>query len=225
MGNVSVAIHANPQLAHQIEFAEYFQSGFIAHDTDATITSDPQLAADVHVVIGPHYALKQRAPGDRTVYVDRCFWGHHREFVTIGWLRPDGSRHVLGNMDDSRPKPDLAPMKTGDNAIYLCDYGVAPEANLVKRRNAEVRLHPADTNTKEPLDAALDRNDIAIGGMSSALVTAVISGLNSICVDPRSVCFKIEDREQWLNDISWMNWSGSEIKTGEALEYLLCQQY
>ena len=72
---------------------------------------------------------------------------------------------------------------------------------------------------------------IAVGGVGTALIDAAIHGLPVVCLDSRSVCVPIAsestenpkrpEREQWLNNLSYMNWRGDEIASGQAFEYLL----
>ena len=226
MGKESAVIHTNPNLKHQIEFAEYLSHGLKKHGVNACITSQIDAKANIHIVLGPHYAKSQWLGHSRTILLDRCFWGNHKQVVSLAWMTKDGGRVVLSG-DNDRPKPELQPWKTGDKVIELVDFGGQPSTGH------NYRLHPTTSKPTETLDSALRRHDIAVGGVGTAMVTAAIYGLPVVCLDNRSVCLPMSSkstnpidiirpsREQWLNNLSYMNWSGSEIESGEAFEYLL----
>ena len=225
MGKESAVIHTNPNLKHQIEFAEYLSHGLRKHNVTPTITSDRNAQGDIHIVLGPHYA-KQECLNHRTILLDRGFWGNPAVDVSLAWMTKNGGR-VMVEGADHRPKPELQPWIYGDKVIELVDFGKQPTTGHA------YRLHPTTSKPTETLLTALDYHDIAVGGVGTAMVTAAIYGLPVVCLDNRSVCLPISSkstnpidiirpcREQWLNNLSCMNWSGSEIESGEAFEYLL----
>lgn len=230
----TVAIHTNLRLDHQREYADYLKSGFERHGLQATVTAEKNCDADIHVVQGPHYALKQNI-GQVTIFLDRCYWGHPRKNVSLSWLTEDGKKVWLEDAPGDRFRPEVRPWKKDEaRIIVLNDYERHVDMSLVRGRfdDVEVRHHPAVAKPVGSLRDAFSRNDIAIGYTSTALVSAAISGLPVICLDDGSPVAQIAstlddicrpDRTQWLNNLSYMNWSYVEIENGEALEQLLCQ--
>lgn len=220
MGKVGYTIHANPRLKHQVDYAEAFAAGFAAHGDRADITRDPNRPADVHVIIGPWFALKPwQHDGDYVLYVDRAYWGDP-EAVSAHWLRM--GEKVFEGAGAGRPHPEAAPYKTGRRSIYLCDYGDTP-----KGRYDTVRRHPAESGRPErDLAADLAEHDLAVGKRTTALVDAALAGLRVETPDVHSPVFPIrgrvcdQAREVWLCGLSWHNWGIEEIRTGAAWEYL-----
>lgn len=207
MGQICTVIHCNPNLAHQVELADCLSHGLKKHDINATISGNPNAPADLHVVMGPWFALKQWRHSN-TLYIDRAFWGDP-ECVTIHWLK-GGEKVYLSDMP-RRDHPELMPMKTGHRRIYLCDYGCAPLGEY-----DTVRWHPAERKGQCTLDQSLKGHQIAIGRRTTALVTAAIQGLKTETTDPHSPVWALREtpREQWINDIAWHNWSKSDIANG-----------
>ena len=218
MGKTSAVIHIAPSMPHQVAYAEHFAKGFKSLCISPTITGDIRLDGDIHVVIGPHYAKHQWINHSRTILVDRAFWGDP-ECVSIGWLNPDGGRKYPQKMDDAREKPDLMPQKTGRKVIELEDYGVKTTGDH------PVRRHPLGKPCRA-LEDELSEYDTAIGHNTTALVTAAIIGLRVVTAKtcaayPVSLGVQSTSREQWLNDISYANWYNHEIASGDAVEFLL----
>ena len=210
----SVSIHTNRSLSHQVRVAEAVLRGFRRLGYSAEITGKPTDESDIHVVIGPHYA-KQQNLNNRTILIDRGFWGDP-DCTSLAWMRPDGGRVFLDGCPGDRLKPDLRPMKSGCRTLLLLDYGMTPN-----KPADEVRYHPAQKATSALVDA-LGRNDIAMGYLSTAMVGAAIYGLRTVPLDDRSPVKQLEriSREQWLNNLSYMNWNDAELSSGEALKHL-----
>lgn len=234
----SIVIHVN-DAPHQKLYADHLVKGFQRLGYYSYATSKPDEEADIHVCIGPHFAFDY-CRGKPTIYIDRCLWGDHRKYVTIGWLKPDGGMIYPVDSPDDRPKPEIKPWKTKqiEKAIVLLDYGPYPDTYLLAQeiyQSVKLRPHPAtragSPNQLPPLLDELAKHDIAIGHRTSALVTAAIEGLPIICLDKRSPAWEIAghdlaevkrpDRSQWLNNMSYAQWSDDEIASGEALEYAL----
>lgn len=179
--------------------------------------------------IGPHYALN-RCMGTQTILVDRCLWGDDLEFVTVGWLKKNGGMHYPTNAPGDRPKPELMKWKqASEKKLVLVDYEKSP--NDFAGIDGSYRFHPALGIEQPDLIEQLDNHDIAIGYRTSALFTAAIRGLPVISFDERSSVYTISsnsigdiirpDRTQWLNNMSYAQWSFSEVQSGEALEYVI----
>ena len=196
-------IHANGSLKHQVVYAKALAEGM-----GGEVSFSPYTEADIHVVIGPWFALKPWRYA-KTLYVDRAYWGDP-DCVSIHWLK-DGEK-VRTKGRPYREHPKLHPMKPGSKTIYLCDYGGWPTGNF-----DSVRYHPAQRKPTTTLQYDLDAHQVAIGKRTTALVDAAIQGLRVETDDPHSPVYGITDREQWARDLAWHNWSIDEIRSGEFL--------
>ena len=204
MGTGSAVIHANGGLKHQVRVAKALQKG-----TGWDISCYPDTQADLHVVIGPWFALDQWRDAN-TLYLDRAYWGDPN-CVSVHWLK--GGEKVRTRNRAFREHPPLKPMKTGDRRVYLCDYGGKPEGLY-----HSVRWHPAQRKPKTTLQQDLDAHDIAIGCRTTALVDAAIQGLGVETSDPHSPVYGLVDREQWIRDLAWHNWHTDELASGAFLD-------
>ena len=209
MGNKITVIHCNRGLAHQVAIARHLRDGFGSRGIKSTISYKPNTSGDVHVVLGPWFALDQWRYAN-TLMIDRAYWGDP-ECVSIHWLK-DGEKVRLRDMP-YRHHPRLQKEKEGDRRIYLCDYHQKPEGKF-----DTVRYHPAEVKGQCTLDQALDAHDIAIGRRSTALVDAVFRGLRVETGDPNSPVYGIASRRQWARDLAWHNWSMQEISSGVFLD-------
>lgn len=228
----SIAIHTNTALKHQAEFASYLQLGFRKHGLNAQITTDIYQQADLHVVLGPHYA-KQQWLGHRTLLLDRGWWGDSSWDVSLSWMTPEGGHTITdGNLGD-RPQPELQPWKEREtHCLVLADYGmiVTPQnVGDLTRYRVTIRPHPATVKPYEGLHDALSRHDLAVGFGTTALVAAAIHGLPCVCLDARNVAAPVgssdlrlrrPDRRQWLNNLSYHHYNGNEIADGTAWAFL-----
>lgn len=235
---VSVVIHTNLHLANQIESAEWLRQGFAAHGIDAEITADRQKRGDVQVVQGPWYALDYWTPrsADHPVlWLDRCFYGDARFDLSIGWLRPDGSRDFVndGAAGEKGLLPQLQPAKQARrSAVVFGDYGRDHAEDIYEARKrfdaVYYRPHPQDgsgvpkaMSLSGDLAAVFALGDVALGHSSTVLVQAAIEGLAVESTDPRHVVQQLNgSRERWLAWLSWAQWSHSEIMAGDAWEHL-----
>jgi len=227
---VSVVIHANPALQHQQDFAVAMAQGFKAHGLTARITPQRRCEADLHVVLGPWYALKENQH-QRILYADRCFYGDARWTISLGW-RDKGIRDFMnrGMAAAKGSIPRLAPRKAQcRHAVIFADYGEINQARhwVVDAREqyeqVYFREHPDDRHSPYfyTLDELWKRCDVAIGGTSTVLVEAVLNGLHVETYDPYHVCRDISDRQQWLTDLSWAQWTIDECAAGAFVEHLL----
>jgi hypothetical protein len=116
-------------------------------------------------------------------------------------------------------------------AIVFGDYGRdMTDAVLEARQTYQsvfFRPHPAKEQKspvmtlRGPLEALWAIGDVAIGHSSTVLVDAEINGLQVISSDPLHVVQGAEDdRQLWLNRLSWAQWSHSELMNGDFWEHL-----
>jgi len=195
-----IAIHANPSLTHQVDIANALCKGI-----GGKVTYSPDTQADIHVVLGPWFALNQWRFSN-TLYIDRAYWGDP-DHVSVHWLQ--NGEKVRTKNNPYRWHPNLKPMKKGTRRLYLCDYACNPDGEY-----ETVRYHPAQISPSRPLIDDLNCHDIAIGRRTTALVDAAIHGLQIETSDPNSPVYGITDREQWACDLAWHNWSLNEIESG-----------
>jgi hypothetical protein len=236
---VSVVMHFNPKLPHQVRHAEAFMAAGVK------VTPFPHGDADVHIVSGPYFALPTWRDHPNVIWLDRAFYGDP-EYVSIGWLNPDGSR-TFATGDAPRFKPELKPWKSWNpndcRVLILPDYQ-QDAAELMASvddvyETITVRRHPAESGLKSgeqpsvSLASELETNDYAIGHSSTALFDAVVAGLPVLCTDPLNVVAEVAqtdmgallrrpDRTDWLHRVSWMQWNHDEF--GQALQLLLAQR-
>jgi len=210
-----VAIHRNPGLKHQARAADAIAEGFRRHGCRPTVTASVGLGADIHVCLGPWYALRQNI-GKRVLYLDRAFWGDP-DCWSCTWLDKAG-RKQFEWLDEppKRQHPDLGPARSGDRSIYLCDYQCGPPADWA----GSVRRHPAEAKSAEPLKSVLDRHDIAVGRHTTALVDAAIMGLGVTCEVQDGPCSGLYlGREAWIGSLAWHNWNHDEMSSGDMWEH------
>jgi hypothetical protein len=116
-------------------------------------------------------------------------------------------------------------MKIGSRTLILADYGRESEAHeLASSMRADLRLHPAVNSPQEPLETVLPRYQNAVGYAGSAVVTAAIYCRNITCRDSSSPAWHLASglvsREQWLNNLSYAQYSAHEVRTGIAWDFL-----
>ena len=233
---MNAVIHTNAALLHQMDFAQAFQDGLSAHGIDATVTTERDMEGDLHIVLGPWYALEQWKH-ERILYLDRCFYGDARWSASIGWRNPDGSRDFM-NTGMAAPKgdlPELKPRKTERGAAFVFgDYGADPNPAIELARSQFPRVyfrpHPQDQvqgrkakalQMNCSLDQVWNWAVGAVGGTSTVLVEAELNGMQVHSTDPNHVVhYNGAGREQWLVDLSWAQWAIDEVASGAFWEHL-----
>jgi hypothetical protein len=220
-----VVIHANPRLQHQQDFALALAQGFKRNGLSSRITANKHLPGDLHVVIGPWYALEENKH-HRILYADRCFYGDSRWTISLGWLE-NGQRDFmnLGMAASKGSLPLMRPRKDGRRrAVVLGDYGCDMQHEVLKARvdydEVMFRPHPAERPSEWTLERTLEWADVAIGYGSTALVDALLWGLEVKTLDTNHVCHGVTDRTSWLTDLSWAQWTHSECASGEFWRHL-----
>lgn len=173
------------------------------------------MPADVHIVSGPHFAKNNFLNHPRTILLDRAYYHEEKtglwksmDWVSLGWMRPDGGRNFNVGCGREPPKVEGRPDRGG--SIFLADYGGPIE------RADEVRRHPEDQKSSEGLRCALRRHRVAIGYQTTALVAAGLCGLEVVCKDRRNIMAE----PNWLDLLPYADWHWSEIESGEAWEHL-----
>ena len=128
--------------------------------------------------------------------------------------------------------PELKPKKTRrDCAIVFGDYGMNPKQLVQFSRlqfgRTYFKPHPAEQGQVSPvlapkwtLEQCWEIANVAVGHSSTVLVEAELNGLLVYTTDPNHVCQNIEDRGQWLIDLSWAQWNYTEIVNGDFWDHL-----
>lgn len=223
---MKVLMHYNPGRVQQTRHAEAFKKIGIA------ITTNVQADADVHIVSGPHYALKFWRRHPRLLWVDRAWWGDP-DCVSIGWIRKDGTRKfAIGTEFRPHPEPKRW-QKLERSVLVLADYkqDVTALAKLAAKRFGRVlvRRHPSDEKSFMTMETNLGLVDAAIGTSSTAVFEPLIRGVPTICLDPNNPCASVcadsldaplirPDRRQWLHEMSYKQFRIKEF--GLAWEML-----
>lgn len=237
-----VVIHTNTALENQKECAGWLFEGFKRHGIQADITADKHKAADVHVVQGPHYCLDYwlpRSGTDRVLWLNRTFYGHPRWMISLGWLRPDGSRDFRNRaaVDGKGILPALkAPKDERRRCVVFGDYGLdhTEQVMAAQKRFDEVafRPHPQgspELGTNVPimgkprfgLYETFEWADVGIGHSSTTLCEAKLYGLHVESSDPTHVIHDDDgDRESWLKRLSWAVWNNEELTAGAFWDHL-----
>lgn len=238
MGKRPLAIiHANPAMPHQMQFAAAWSSGIRRRGGRAMIAETPEADGDLHIVIGPHFAQARWQSHPYTVLADRCFYGHHRQHISVGWLRPDGGRVWAREWSADRWNlhgPALGESRVPNGtSILLGDYNTDRETarrafDAMRGHRTRYRPHPQDGRTHAlqaapagDLEAILAGFDTAYGWHGTALVTAAYMGLTVVPLDPRSIVARLrEDREAWCYITAAHNWHRREVECGAVWEVL-----
>ena len=179
---------------------------------------------------------KPEAHSDKVLMIDRAWWGDP-DCVSIGWLQPDGTRKFASG-EARRDKPEMydwkptwsIPSLKEIRCIVLADYGqdVTETVRQASKRfpSVQVRLHPADCKEPRPLTLEDDVKwaDVIVGHSSSALFEAIRYGTPVICTDPNNPVMPVSaamhetlyrgDRTRWLHQMSYKQFSLSEICSG-----------
>ena len=208
-----IVLHVNPSQPHQIEHGQWLAEGFKRQGLKSEITFDQYKQGDIHIVSGPHYALDMWK-GHKTILLDRAYYHEgvskwkSMDWVSLGWLRPDGGRYF--RVGSGRTSPVPKDPKSEGGTIFLADYEGPIE------RADTVRLHPAKEDHKESLVDVLGRHKRAIGYCTTALATAGLEGLEIICKDKRNIMYE----DNWLELLPYADWRYDEIMNGDAWEHL-----
>lgn len=209
-------MHAAVGIGPQMEHTEWFRDGLKNHGIDLIISNSRNTKGDIHIVSGPNFCRNEWLDHPRVISIDRCYYHPGKsiwksmDWISLGWLRPDGGRKFI--MGSGRQKPIIKPRPKTGGTIFLADYdGPVEKADTV-------RLHPAKQSHTDTLEEALSRHRKAVGYQTTSLVTAALEGLEIVCKDERSILTEPD----WLELLPYADWRYDEIQSGEAWEHL-CQ--
>lgn len=130
----------------------------------------------------------------------------------------------------------------GDASVAHFDYHMSLSAHLKLAQcrygdAVKFRAHPLSNITFEfvrndylSLEASLRDAFCTVTFNSTATVEAVLAGVPSVTLDARSVAFPVtthrigqvefKEREQWLYNLAYMQWTLDELASGEAWRHL-----
>jgi hypothetical protein len=193
-----------------MRWAQALVEGFAQHGLTAQI-GDVNAEGDLHVIQGPHYAYEQWRHA-RPLMIDRAYYGPVDDWVSLGWLNPDGSRD-FGDGGPERWEAHVAaglvsldPMAQGQRYVLFGDF--AEDRVAYQRIFAEAwargwpiayRPHPAAPDwpdcpawvLRQPFDDVIEFTRLAIGFRTTSLVTAALAGVPVCCLDPRNPVYPI----------------------------------
>ena len=155
-----------------------------------------------------------------------------QKYVTLGWNGHgrDADYKIPDEVDGSRWEAhgiDLKPWQTGPHTV-LCGQLPHPYEwyDSVEPRCDVFRGHPADKSnpTHLPGIATWEGVGRAVVLSSTVAVDAVINGVPTITMDPRSMAWDVTshtfdyewtgDRLPWLHRLAWCQWHHDEIEKG-----------
>ncbi len=226
-----IVIHTNDYIPHQVTECTALLAGFKRHAQKAVRSSETTANnADINVVLGPYYALRQNQGRPQVLFVDRGYYDSPNS-NSIHWVNNECEKIWLEAPTGDRFKPELRPEKEGRRCVVILDHRVVD--NMPNRKSmisqarkeyghVDIRPHPQESREMETLEDCLDRHDVVFGQRSTALVTAAIAGLRIKTLDTYSPTYPLtqdKTRDEWLHNLSWHNWTLDEMESGNAWEY------
>lgn len=213
----------NPSLANQRATGEWIEAGFKALGYRVITTSVPGAQGDVTVVHGPNYA--KRGKQGRVIWLDRCWYGDTRDWVSLGWKVDEHSRAYVtgyGSRFDDHVRAGIVaiePMRSGNRVIALDDYDQTLQDLPLPWDG--YRAHPARQQHTTTLLEAIEGYSKALCGAGTCAAQAWLAGLEIACFDKHNVVKTAFTREQWADQLAWKQWHRDEIRSGAAIEWLM----
>lgn len=231
---VRVLLHVNQAIPHQVNEAIGMMEGFKKHsDIRASVTDQKRvLGADINIVFGPYYSLKEHQGIPNTLYIDRGYY-EWPKYNSIHWVDSNTEKiWINNNQGHPRYHPNQQPKKNGRKAVVLLDHiavsNQRDRRKLIDRARGEfdtvtIRYHPYEKEPDNSLEECLENHDVAFGHRTTALVEAALAGLEVRTKDIYSPVYPLSINHQnlteWIHDLSWHMWTLEEMKSGEVWEY------
>jgi hypothetical protein len=162
------------------------------------------------------------------IILENPVWHYGDKSATYTWgyngLNGLSTGGYMGNRP-IRPHPELEPMRdSGDRIIFGQfehdkslrgqDIYQWVDDMLEVYPGAEFREHPMMLDQNDPpqesFDDALDRCGLAITYSSTVGAEALIRGIPSVACHAGSWAYGVEDRRDWIRELSWRHWSTNE---------------
>lgn len=208
---MDIAIHTNFALSHQRQHAELFRKGFERHGIKSNVTCNVIEKADIHIVMGPHYAKNYYLTHPNVILLDRCYYKGNENHVSVGWMNSIGGRcFVPGHGKESLTIKE----STGSKSLFLVDYnGIVEDSNIV-------RYHPSNKKSTTTLLQDIKECNSATGYNTTSLVIAALNGLDITCKGNVNILLNAN----WLDLLPYADWSYDEIESGELWDHLKLSQ-
>jgi len=201
---------------------EWIARGFERLGKKVTTTSGAGSKGDITVVHGPNYA-KQGKTGN-VLWLDRCWYGNHEEWVTLGWKTSETTRKFADG-DSTRFMwheemgiVEIEPMRRSGGTIALDDYQQTVKSSPLVWDT--YRGHPAREKHTTTLYQAMQGHMFAVCGYGTCAAQAKLAGLHVTCLDPDNIAQTDKRRESWAYSLAWTQFHRREIESGFALEAL-----
>ena len=213
----------NPNLRNQRETGKWIERGCQAAGINCTTTNDPRAEGDITVVHGPNYALSGKQ--GNVLWLDRCWYGHPEEWVTLGWKRSETVRaYLVGDakrfhIHEDMGVVELEPERKERTVIALDDYPQNLKGSGLEWD--EYRGHPAREQHSEPLGAAMRRHGAAIVGMGTCGAQAKLAGLHVTSVDNDNIINTFLPRQVWAEQLAWTQYHWRELESGWPIRDLI----
>lgn len=197
----------------------------------------------------PYLILEHGYFGDRNTNISCGFNGLNRDAEFHNACSPPDrwEKHGAGRMKPWRTDGEfvlVCGQVVGDRSLIRCpDYPAwiakACEAAKVYGLPVYFRPHPkfagfqapVPIRTGVPLDQELERAAAAVCWNSNSAVEAVLAGVPTVVCDPGSMAWPVcahglgaplirPDRQQWVHDLAYAQWTLDELASGAAWAHL-----
>jgi len=174
--------------------------------------------------------------------MEEPLWRPNPEFslvsASFGYNGLTGGDWHPKSPEHERPHPLLMPMnpvtpapgsrvvifgqKPNDHSLRGSDHVAWIQEQMIKYPRHEFRHHPLMAQERqEPLDDVLDRCWVAVTYSSTVGAEALIAGVRSNPDCVQSTAYNVTDREQWIHDLSWHNFTLDEFASVPVMKYIL----
>ena len=218
----------------------------LKHQRDVRVTkmrrTEIDRGADLIIVKGMSASLPLRYAVDEGIpfiILEEPYWRPNKEYTlshtSWGYNGMCGRAWYPTTPFGSRPKPPLQPIKTEGDVIIFGqkpdDYSLRGqdhiqwlEQKMKEYPDAELRHHPLMLSNKTPdesIEDCLKRCYRAVTYSSTVGAEALIAGCLSNPECPGSSAYGVHNREAWLHNLSWRQFSNNELTGTPAIKFIL----
>lgn len=175
--------------------------------------------------------------GKPYLIMEAPFWrgdGNVHTTSSFGYNGLAGGAFRPAAPSSERPHPPLRSLKTEGSTIIFgqkpTDHSLRGHnharwitAKITEHPGAEFRPHPlmVPEGSLETLESALERCLHAITFSSTVGAEALINGCISLPECPGSTAYQVTDRESWIHELSWGQFSHLELISEEVANHVL----
>ena len=136
---------------------------------------------------------------------------------------PEQERKKPKLLDGHDGKTIIIGQKPMDHSLRGSDHIAWLQEKMDEYPEAELRHHPlmVPKDTLEPIAVALSKCRRTISHTSTASVDSLIAGCEAICEHPANEAYGVGNREEWLHQLSWLNFTHGELARAEIAEWIL----